>query len=140
MRRSGAAPARALALAALLLALVYTLPAASAAAADPVPAPATREQAREMVASLSDEEVRRILLQHLDRSLPQAQAAASARSPWLLGGVSIAIDGLRGLVARSGALADEVRRLAGNVAVGHDHPWLALLAAILVALAAGALL
>ena len=108
--------------------------------AAPAPQPTTRGEARDMVASLSDQDVRRLLLEHLDRSLPEGQAEQPERDLWLLLDNQTVLDQLSGLVEHSNTFGDELRRIADGVAGDMSHPWLSLLATIVVCFAAGALL
>jgi small-conductance mechanosensitive channel len=129
--------------AALVLVLICVVPgeAMGQAAEAPPPPPVTREAAREMVARLSDAEVRKLLLEHLDRSLAEAEEAQAAeREPWLLTESGTALSRLNELVGRFDELDDEWRRLDGIIRGSMRYPWLILLAVIAAGVAVGALL
>ena len=94
-----------------------------------------------MVAGLSDREVRKLLLEHLDRALPQAEKAEGAeQGPWILTGSELALSRLKALVGRLHELDDESRRLEKIVRGEMGHPWLILVLIILGGLGLGALL
>ena len=94
---------------------------------------------RDMVATLSDEQVRKLLLEQLEHT-PPTEAAGAPHRPWVLTSSHKALERLQRLVASWGGSGEEARRLAVVVAANHTHPWLGVLAAIAACLGAGALL
>jgi len=93
-----------------------------------------------MMSRLSDEAVRELLLEHLDRALPAARKSQSATSPWLLTSGDAPLTRIKTLLSRRGELDDEFRRLRDGVAQGQRYPWLGLLASVMLCLLIGALL
>ncbi len=117
------------------------MPGAARAPSEAAPSePTTREEARELVAGMSDEGVRALLLDYLDRALPERREEPPRGGPWLITGSAKAGDQLQRLFQRSHELGDESRRLGAVIGGDLRRPWLSLLAAVLVCLGVGTLL
>jgi small-conductance mechanosensitive channel len=100
-------------LAALLLQAGAALAKDAAAAPAKLPEPLTPETARELVSRLSDEEVRKLLLQQLDRAAQPGGKAKDGAGADMLGnvhrGAGAAREGVTQLVAAMGNLPDATR-------------------------------
>lgn len=115
---------RALACAVALLAVVqfhaHDANAADKAAVATLPDPLTPAATRELVSRLSDEEVRKLLLQQLDRAAAQAPAQAPTASvTGVLGKMSdnagTARDGIAGIVAALATMPAALRGVVGKL-------------------------
>jgi small-conductance mechanosensitive channel len=73
----------------------------------------------------------------LERTVPAAEVVEAPRSPWVVTGRAAALERVQGVLSRASSLDEEVGRLATQAAGNLDHPWLALLGAVLLCLAIG---
>jgi small-conductance mechanosensitive channel len=97
-------------------------PKAEAAAAAKLPTPLTTETVRELVARLSDEEVRKLLLEQLDRVAAQQAAAPKPASTGALGAVSRGAGAAREGIAEIVAALVATPRTAREIVVKLSEP------------------